>query len=114
MIRPDAARQRCCGRCGRIVNGIIGDATGLAGSAAVIWCSLRLEHSVRDQAAPSWNGRPLEGLRFSKIGFASDSGRPIIFHPRSVTFSYPEVKGITVGVDSPYNPWRMEDAWLGT
>jgi hypothetical protein len=22
------------------------------------------------------------------------------------------VKGITVGVNSPYNLWRMEDAWL--
>jgi peptide/nickel transport system substrate-binding protein len=43
---------------------------------------------------------------------AEDGGRPIIFHPRSVTCSYPEVKGITVGVNSPYNQWRMEDAWL--
>jgi peptide/nickel transport system substrate-binding protein len=43
---------------------------------------------------------------------AEDSGRPIIFHPRQVTCSYPQVKGITVGVNSPYNEWRMEDAWL--
>ena len=43
---------------------------------------------------------------------AEDGGRPIIFHPRSVTCSYPQVKGITVGVNSPYNMWRMEDAWL--
>ena len=43
---------------------------------------------------------------------AEDGGRPIIFHPRSVTCSYPQVKGITVGVNSPYNLWRMEDAWL--
>ena len=34
---------------------------------------------------------------------AEDGGRPIIFHPRSVTCSYPQVKGITVGVNSPYN-----------
>jgi peptide/nickel transport system substrate-binding protein len=43
---------------------------------------------------------------------AEDGGRPIIFHPRSATCSYPQVKGITVGVNSPYNLWRMEDAWL--
>ena len=43
---------------------------------------------------------------------AEDGGRPIIFHPLSATCSYPEVKGITVGVNSPYNLWRMEDAWL--
>ena len=43
---------------------------------------------------------------------AEDGGRPIIFHPRSATCSYPQVKGITVGVNSPYNQWRLEDAWL--
>jgi peptide/nickel transport system substrate-binding protein len=43
---------------------------------------------------------------------AADAGRPIIFHPRQVTCSYPDVKGITVGVNSPYNLWRMEDGWL--
>jgi peptide/nickel transport system substrate-binding protein len=43
---------------------------------------------------------------------AEDGGRPIIFHPRSATCSYPQVKGITVGVNSPYNMWRLEDAWL--
>src|SRR5499427_1180076 len=43
---------------------------------------------------------------------AEDGGRPIIFHPRSATCSYSQVKGLTVGVNSPYNLWRMEDAWL--
>jgi peptide/nickel transport system substrate-binding protein len=43
---------------------------------------------------------------------AEDGGRPIIFHPRSASCSYPQVKGITVGVNSPYNMWRLEDAWL--
>ena len=43
---------------------------------------------------------------------ADDAGRPIIWHPRQVTCSYPYVKGITVGVNSPYNLWRMEDAWM--
>jgi peptide/nickel transport system substrate-binding protein len=41
-----------------------------------------------------------------------DAGRPIVFHPRQVTCSYPYVKGITVGNNSPYNLWRLEDAWL--
>ena len=43
---------------------------------------------------------------------AEDAGRPIIFHPRQVTCAYKQVNGITVGVNSPYNEWRMEDAWL--
>jgi len=43
---------------------------------------------------------------------AEDAGRPIIWHPRQVSCHYPYVKGITVGNNSPYNMWRMEDAWL--
>jgi peptide/nickel transport system substrate-binding protein len=43
---------------------------------------------------------------------AEDAGRPIIFHPRQATCSYTYVKGITVGSNSPYNLWRLEDAWL--
>ena len=43
---------------------------------------------------------------------AEDAGRPIIFHPRQTTCSYPYVKGITTGNNSPYNLWRLEDAWL--
>jgi peptide/nickel transport system substrate-binding protein len=43
---------------------------------------------------------------------AEDAGRPIIFHPRQVTCNYPYVKGGVVGVNSPYNLWRMEDVWL--
>jgi peptide/nickel transport system substrate-binding protein len=43
---------------------------------------------------------------------AEDAGRPIIWHPKQVSCFFPYVKGITVGVNSPYNLWRMEDAWL--
>jgi peptide/nickel transport system substrate-binding protein len=43
---------------------------------------------------------------------AEDAGRPIIWHPKQVSCQYPYVKGITTGVNSPYNMWRMEDAWL--
>jgi len=40
------------------------------------------------------------------------SGLASALHPHSATCAYPYVKGITVGVNSPYNQWRMEDAWL--
>jgi len=43
---------------------------------------------------------------------AEDAGRPIIWHPRQATCRYPYVKGITTGTNSPYNMWRLEDAWL--
>src|SRR5258707_11180774 len=34
---------------------------------------------------------------------AEDGGRPIVVHPRSATWSYPQVKGITDRVNSAYN-----------
>ena len=39
---------------------------------------------------------------------AEDGGRPIIFHPRSVTCAYPHVKGITSGSTAPttYGGWK--------
>ncbi|HEX3865072.1 MAG TPA: ABC transporter substrate-binding protein [Stellaceae bacterium] len=41
-----------------------------------------------------------------------DGARPIIFHAVNATCMQPAVKGITIMVNSIYNGWRMEDAWL--
>src|SRR6266550_3895212 len=41
-----------------------------------------------------------------------DGARPMIYHNRAATCRYPQVKGITVMVNSIYNGWRMEDVWL--
>jgi len=41
-----------------------------------------------------------------------DVARPIIFHARAGTCWQPYVKGITVMVNSSYNGFRYEDAWL--
>jgi len=38
--------------------------------------------------------------------------RPILFYMRKATCLRPEVKGLTVMVNSSYNGWRMEDVWL--
>jgi peptide/nickel transport system substrate-binding protein len=43
---------------------------------------------------------------------AEDGARPIIFYARGGTCWQPYVKNITVMVDSIYNGWRLEDAWL--
>ena len=39
-------------------------------------------------------------------------GRPIIYHLRAATCWQPQLKGITLMVNSQYNGWRMEDWWL--
>jgi peptide/nickel transport system substrate-binding protein len=41
-----------------------------------------------------------------------DGARPIIFHAVNSTCMHPEVKGLTIMVNSIYNGWRMEDVWL--
>ena len=43
---------------------------------------------------------------------AEDIARPIIFYTRFATCSQPYVKGMAVMVNSVFNGWRMEDAWL--
>jgi peptide/nickel transport system substrate-binding protein len=41
-----------------------------------------------------------------------DGARPIIYHAHLATCMQPQVKGLTVMVNSQYNGWRMEDVWL--
>jgi peptide/nickel transport system substrate-binding protein len=41
-----------------------------------------------------------------------DGARPIVFHTRNSSCMQQAVKGITIMVNSIYNGWRMEDAWL--
>jgi peptide/nickel transport system substrate-binding protein len=41
-----------------------------------------------------------------------DAARPILYHSRMVTCMQPQLKGLTVMVNSQFNGWRMEDFWL--
>ena len=41
-----------------------------------------------------------------------DAARPIIFHEPRATCRQPQVKGLTMMVNSIYNGWRLEDVWL--
>jgi peptide/nickel transport system substrate-binding protein len=41
-----------------------------------------------------------------------DDARPIIFYNNAATCWQPELKGLTIMVNSIYNGWRMEDVWL--
>jgi peptide/nickel transport system substrate-binding protein len=43
---------------------------------------------------------------------AEDDARPVIYYVRGGICWRPEVKGLTVTVNSIYNGWRMEDIWL--
>ena len=41
-----------------------------------------------------------------------DAVRPMIYYMRGATCWRPEVKNMTMMVNSIYNGWRMEDVWL--
>jgi peptide/nickel transport system substrate-binding protein len=41
-----------------------------------------------------------------------DAARPMIFNYRLATCHYPRVHGITIMINSLFNGWRFEDAWL--
>jgi len=41
-----------------------------------------------------------------------DGARPIVYHFRMATCWQPQVKNVTIMVNSQYNGWRMEDWWL--
>ena len=43
---------------------------------------------------------------------AEEMVRPVIFYTRAATCSLPQVKGLTIMVNSLFNGWRMEDVWL--
>jgi peptide/nickel transport system substrate-binding protein len=43
---------------------------------------------------------------------AEDAARPVIYHSRTGTCWYPQVKGIIRHQNSIYNQWRFEDVWL--
>jgi peptide/nickel transport system substrate-binding protein len=41
-----------------------------------------------------------------------DGARPILFHNRFATCRQPQLKGLTIMVNSLFNGWRLEDTWL--
>jgi peptide/nickel transport system substrate-binding protein len=47
-----------------------------------------------------------------EIDKQEDEARPIIYHTRLATCLQPQLKGLTIMVNSQYNGWRMEDVWL--
>jgi peptide/nickel transport system substrate-binding protein len=76
------------------------------------YCDKETDALIDRQSIETDPGKRREIVWQIERRLAEDAGRPIIWHPRQVTCAYPYVKGITVGVNSPYNMWRLEDAWL--
>jgi peptide/nickel transport system substrate-binding protein len=76
------------------------------------YCSPDLDKLVDRQSAESDKEKRKQLVWEIERRLAEDGARPVIFYPRQATCRHPQVKGLTVMVNSIYNGYRYEDLWL--
>jgi peptide/nickel transport system substrate-binding protein len=76
------------------------------------YCSLEVDRLVDQQSAESDKEKRKQLVWEIEKRLAQDGARPVIFYPRQATCRYPQVKGMTMMVNSIYNGYRYEDLWL--
>ena len=84
-------------------------------SGSVNWdgyCSTEIDKLIEQQSAEADEGRRKQLLWMIERKLAEDAARPIIFYPRFASCWQPQVRGLTIMVDSIFNSNRLEDVWL--
>ena len=76
------------------------------------YCNKDLQQRMEQQSATLDQAERRRLVREIDLALQQDIARPMLFHTVGGTCWYPHVRGITVGANSIYNHWRMEDAWL--
>jgi len=76
------------------------------------YCSPEVDKLVDQQSAESDQEKRKRLVWEIEKRLAEDGARPVIFYPRQATCRHPQVKGMTVVVNSIYNGFRFEDLWL--
>src|SRR5229473_2130965 len=76
------------------------------------YCSPEVDKLVDRQSAESDKEKRKELVWEIETRLAQDGARPVIFYPRQATCRHPQVKGMTMMVNSIYNGYRFEDLWL--
>ena len=76
------------------------------------YCNPEVDKLVDQQSAESDKEKRKQLVWEIERRLAEDGARPVIFYPRQATCHYPQVKGMTVMVNSIYNGFRYEDVWL--
>jgi peptide/nickel transport system substrate-binding protein len=76
------------------------------------YCSPELDKLVDRQSSESDKEKRRQLVWEIETRLAEDGARPVIFYPRQATCRHPQVKGLTVMVNSIYNGYRYEDLWL--
>jgi peptide/nickel transport system substrate-binding protein len=76
------------------------------------YCNPELDKKFEEQAMMSDQEKRKKLVWEIDKKLQEDGARPIIFHTRNATCYQPQVKGLTIMVNSIYNGWRFEDWWL--
>ena len=76
------------------------------------YCSPELDKLVDQQSAEPDKEKRKQLVWEIEKRLAEDGARPVIFYPRQATCRHPQVKGMTMMVNSIYNGFRFEDLWL--
>jgi peptide/nickel transport system substrate-binding protein len=76
------------------------------------YCSPEVDKLVDQQSAESDKEKRKQLVWEVEKRLAQDGARPVIFYPRQASCWHPQVKGMTMMVNSIYNGFRFEDLWL--
>jgi peptide/nickel transport system substrate-binding protein len=76
------------------------------------YCDAEFDNMVERESAEPDIGKRREMVWSIERKLAQDQARPIIFYTRGGTCWRPQVKGLTLMINSLFNGWRMEDIWL--
>ena len=76
------------------------------------YCNPEVDKLIEQQSSEADEGRRKQLVWEIERKLAEDGARPIIFYSRRGTCWQPDVKGLTIMVNSIFNGWRMEDVWL--
>jgi peptide/nickel transport system substrate-binding protein len=76
------------------------------------YCNLEVDKLIDEQSIASDQEKRQKLVWDIERKLAEDDAQPVIFYGRFGTCWQPQVKGLTVMVNSMFNGWRMEDVWL--
>ncbi|MBV8889359.1 MAG: ABC transporter substrate-binding protein [Alphaproteobacteria bacterium] len=76
------------------------------------YCNPALDKMVDQQSMETDPEKRKAAAQQVDYTLQKEMARPIIYHLRAATCWQPNVKGLTLMVNSQYNGWRMEDVWL--
>jgi len=76
------------------------------------YCNKEVDELVKQQSMQTDQDKRKKIVHEIDSRLQHDAARPIIMHNDAGTCWQPQVKGVTLMVNSSYNGWRFEDVWL--